>query len=115
MTIAGKAVNPISQYPPLTLRYGMVRMYRHASDAAMRRSTAQGAARAFDVIALTGAQMLPQAVLASEPVPWLYGTCILDMNGWRPVICQGAVFHVRLDVSVTLRMLTSKQDSACPI
>ena len=90
-------------------------MYSYASDAAMRRSTAQGAARAFDVIVLTGAWKLPQAVLASEPVPWLYGTCILDMNGRRPVVCQGAVFHVCMDVSVTLRMLTPKPEMTFPV
>lgn len=81
---------PFSQYPPLTLRYGMMRLLRCASGAARTGQWLQGPARTFDMIVLTErgcgftsspAIPVPQAVHASKAIPQQSLTCILIMSG----------------------------------
>lgn len=81
---------PFSQYPPLTLRYGMMRLLRCASGAARAGQWPWGPARTFDMIVLTErgcgftsspAIPVPQAVHASKAIPQQSLTCILIMSG----------------------------------
>ena len=81
---------PFPQYPPLTLRYGMMRLLRCASGAARAGQWLQGPARTFDMIVLTErgcgftsspAIPVPQAVHASKAIPQQSLICILIMSG----------------------------------
>lgn len=81
---------PFPQYPPLTLRYGIMRLLRCASGAACAGQWLWGPARTFDMIVLTEQRMrprllsyipVPQAVLASIAIPQQSLTCILTMSG----------------------------------
>lgn len=81
---------PYPPYPPLTLRYGMMRLLRCASGAACAGQWLWGPARTFDMIVLTEQRMrsrllsyipVPQAVLASIAIPQQSLTCILTMSG----------------------------------
>ena len=85
-----KLPRPFPQYPPLTLRYGMMRLLRCASGAACAGQWLWGPARTFDMIVLTEQRMrtrllscipVPQAVLASIAIPQQSLTCILTMSG----------------------------------
>lgn len=50
---------PFPQYPPFTLRYGMMRLLRRASGAVCAGQWPWGSARTFDVIVLTERGMRP--------------------------------------------------------
>ncbi len=81
---------PFPQYPPLTLRYGTMRLLCCASGAACAGQWPWVPARTFDVIVLTEQRYaltpppcisVPQAVHASKAMPQQSLTCILTMSG----------------------------------
>ena len=104
-----KLPRPFPQYPPLTLRYGMMRLLRCASGAACAGQWLWGPARTFDMIVLTEQRMrprllsyipVPQAVLASIAIPQQSLTCILTMSGSLSHClsrCIGCVSGSKLD------------------
>ncbi len=80
---------PFPQYPPLTLRYGTMRLLCCASGVANTGQRPWGSARTFDIIVLTGRgwgpHLLPstpnsQAVFASKSIPQQRLTYILNVS-----------------------------------
>ena len=81
---------PFPQYPPFTLRYGIMRLLRYASGAAYAGQWTWGSARTFDMIVLTERETrprllscvpTPQAVYASKTMPQQSLTCIPIISG----------------------------------
>ena len=117
-----KLPRPFPQYPPLTLRYGMMRLLRCASGAACAGQWLWGPARTFDMIVLTEQRMrsrllsyipVPQAVLASIAIPQQSLTCILTMSGSLSHClsrCIGCVSGSKLDENAVhgIKVITYK-------
>ena len=117
-----KLPRPFPQYPPLTLRYGMMRLLHCASGAACAGQWLWGPARTFDMIVLTEQRMrprllsyipVPQAVLASIAIPQQSLTCILTMSGSLSHClsrCIGCVSGSKLDENAVhgIKVITYK-------
>ena len=92
---------PFPQYPPLTLRYGIMRLLHCASGVACAGQWLRGSARTFDVTVLTESggcasppslHPTPQAVYASKAMPQPSTPMTLTGPCWESMAFQEPSF-----------------------